>query len=353
MAKETKQGKTKLAVIVLAIIVLILAAGLGFYVHGISATEPGNTDEVVITVEPGTATMQVLNQLDEAGLVENLFCGKVLVKLSSPEIQANTYVFNKDMTLTAIFKAMDTGDTAYISQSRVTIIEGATIPQAAAALSEASGLSEDEILAKWADQTYLKKLIKQYWFLTDEILNADLLYPLEGYLYPETYFLPDEDVDLEAVTESMLDKMDAELTPYKEDIQKKLGMTVHEFLSFASVVERESLFEEDRPMIAGVFLNRLDKGMPLQSDITVLYALGESHVDVSVAETQVDSKYNTYKYPGLPVGPVCAVPARTMDDCINYKESDYLFFFATEDGEVLYTKTYEEHLKVVEENKWY
>lgn len=256
------------------------------------------------------------------------------------------------MTLTAIFRAMQDGDPSHISQTKLTIIEGATIPQAAESLASVSGISKDEIIKTWSNKLYLKELIKEYWFLTDELLNNDLLYPLEGYLYPETYFLPEGDVDLKALTETMLDKTNQELTPYKDDI-KKMGMSVHEFLSFASVVEKESLFEKDRPMIAGVFMNRLNKDMPLQSDITVLYALGKSHVNVSITETKIDSKYNTYKYTGLPVGPVCAVPARTMEDCINYEKSDYLFFFATENGEVLYTKTYEEHLKVVEENKWY
>ena len=130
-------------------------------------------------------------------------------------------------------------------------------------------------------------------------------------------------------------------------------MSVHEFLAFASVVERESLFDEDRAKIAGVFKNRLDKDMALQSDITVLYALNRTGVNVSVAETQVDSPYNTYKNKGLPIGPICAVPATTMESCINYEPSDYLFFFATEEGKVLYSKTYEEHQKIVEENKWY
>ena len=343
-------------VIILAIVVVLFGGGLGFYLFGISAADPGNTEEVVITVESGSGALMVLEELDDAGLVKNKLCGKILVKVSGfNDIQANTYVFTKDMPLTKIFVAMEEGDPAYLSNSKVTIIEGATIPQAAAEVAETTGASTDEILAVWADQTYLKELIGKYWFLTDEILNADILYPLEGYLYPETYFVGEGATteNIKDLTERMLDKMDQELTPYKDDIENKMDMTVHEFLSFASVVERESLFEEDRPMIAGVFLNRLAEGMPLQSDITVLYALGESHVDVSIAETQVDSKYNTYKYPGLPVGPVCAVPARTMEDCINYEKSDYYFFFATEDGDVIYTKTYAEHQKVVEENKWY
>lgn len=354
MKKETKKDRSKGLVIILAILVLLLAAGLGFYVYGTSATEPGNTEEVVIEIESGSGALAILNQLDEAGLVKNVFCGKVLVKLTDTnDIHAGTYAFSKDMTLTEIFKALNEHDMSYLVQSRFTIIEGATIPQAAAALSEASGISEEDIIAAWADKDFLNDLIDEYWFITDEILQDGILYPLEGYLYPETYFIPENDVDVQAVARDILSKTDTELSPYKEDIESKLGFTVHQFLTFASVVERESLFEDDRPMIAGVFLNRLYEGMPLQSDITVLYALGESHVDVSIAETQVDSPYNTYKNPGLPIGPVCAVPAATMEDCINYEKSDYFFFFATEDGDVIYTETYDEHQKVVEENKWY
>lgn len=353
MSNTKKKDKLKTVVIILAIIVVLLAGGLGFYVFGTSATEPGNTDDIVIEIESGSGALVVLNQLDEAGLVKNSLCGKLLVKLSSPDVQAGTYCFSKNMSLNEIFRALDNYDMKYLVQSKVTIVEGATIPQAAAAFSDASGIPQEEIIAAWADKAFLNELINEYWFITDEILADGILYPLEGYLYPETYFIPENNVDIQAVTKDMLDKMDAELTPYKEDITTKLGFTVHQFLTFASVVEKESLFDDDRPMIAGVFLNRLYEGMGLQSDITVLYALGESHVDVSIAETQVDSPYNTYKNAGLPIGPVCAVPARTMEDCINYEPSDYFFFFATEDGDVLYTETYAEHQKVVEENKWY
>lgn len=352
--KQKKKGKMKGLVIVLALIVLVLAGGLGFYVHGISAAEPGNKENVVVTVSSGSGALQILNQLDQQGLVQNKLCGKVFIRLYAPKnIQANTYVLNKDMTLTEIFEAMETGNPKYISQAKFTIIEGTTIPQAAESISKESGISQEEILSKWSDGDYLRSLIEQYWFLTDDILNPDLKYPLEGYLYPETYFMPADNPDIEALTKTMLDKMDEALTPIKDQIQTNLNMTVHQFLSFASVVEAESLFEEDRARIAGVFKNRLDKNMPLQSDITVLYALGEKRVNVSIAETQIDSKYNTYKYTGLPVGPVCSVPAGTMEDCVNYEPSEFLFFFATEDGKVLYSKTYAEHQKIVNENKWY
>ena len=257
------------------------------------------------------------------------------------------------MTLTEIFDAMNSGDPAYISQSKFTIIEGAKIPEAAESISKQTGIAAEDILAKWKDQDYLKSLIDKYWFLTEEILDPGIKYPLEGYLYPETYFLPVDNINIETLTASILDKTASELEPIKDRISSKLDMTVHEFLTFASVVERESLFEEDRPKIAGVFKNRLDRNMALQSDITVLYALDRTGVNVSIAETKTDSPYNTYVHQGLPVGPICAVPKRTMEDCLNYEPSDYLFFFATEDGKVLYSKTYEEHQKIVNENKWY
>lgn len=353
-AKENKRSTIKAAVITLAVIAALLAGGLFFYVHGISATDPNSEEDVIITIEHGTGALQILTQLDNAGLVQNKLCGKVYVKLSSPDsIQANTYVFRKSMTLTEMFDAMNTSNPKYISQSKITIIEGSTIKQAAEAIAKATEFSAKEVLAKWADKSYLKALISKYWFLTDDILNPDLLYPLEGYLYPETYFLPTETPDLEDLTEAMLDKMDQELTPLKDDIKSSLNMDIHEFMSFASVVEAESLFEADQAKIAGVFKNRLDKNMALQSDITVLYAIDQKKVNVSIAETKTNSKYNTYKYTGPPVGPVCAVSARIMEACVHYEPSDYLFFFATQDGKVLYSKTYAEHQKIVKENKWY
>lgn len=352
--KTKKKGTIKIVVIILAVVVLLLAGGFVFYVHGISATDPKSKETITVTVGDGVGALQILNQLDEEGLVQNKLCAKIFVKLYAPgNIQANTYVLSRSMTLTEIFEAMETGNPKYISQSRFTVVEGTTIPQAAEAIASEAGISQEEILQKWSDTAYLNSLIQKYWFLTDEILNPDLKYPLEGYLYPETYFLPAENPDLEKLTESMLDKMDEALTPLKSNIQSKLGMTIHQFLSFASVVEAESLFEEDRARIAGVFKNRLDQNMPLQSDITVLYALGEKRVNISIAETQIDSKYNTYKYTGLPVGPVCAVTAGAMEDSVNYEPSDFLFFFATEDGKVLYSRTYAEHQKIVNENKWY
>ena len=334
------------------IIIIGLMISFLFYNQGISAVS-SQDEEVIVNIESGSSASQMLDILDEAGLVKNKLCGKIFLKLNHfDNLQANTYIFNKNMSLKEIFSIIENPDFEYILKFKLTVRDGNTIPQVAKDFAELLEISSDEVMKKWSDKEYLQSLIDEYWFIDESILNADIMYPLEGYLYPETYFVTEQDPTIESLTKLALDMMDKKLTPYKDDIEK-LNWTPHQFLTFVSVVERESLFDEDRPKIAGVFMNRLAADMLLQSDITVNYAWQRTGVNVSTAHLQIDSKYNTYKYVGLPIGPVSTVSAQTMDACVNYEHHDYLYFFAKEDGTVLYSQTYKEHQKTVKDNKWY
>ncbi len=347
------QSNKKIIAIVAAVVVLCIFGGVIFFNTGLGAVSKDDKADVVVTVESGSGAYDILYALDEAGLVKNSFCGKIYMKFFAPDtLQANTYVLNKTLSFKEQVGIIATGDLHYVQSSRFTIIEGATYKDAAAAISKTIGFSEDDIIEKWSDTAFLKELIDEYWFLTEEILKDGIICPLEGYLYPETYTIMDTDPTIENVTKMIMDLTGTQLEPLKEGIAS-LDMSCHEFLSFASVVENESLFEEDRAKIAGVFMNRLEDGIALQSDITVLYALGEKRVDVTYADLEVDSLYNTYKHAGLPVGPVSNPYVKTMEDCMNYEKHDYFYFFATEDGKVLYTKTLTEHEQVVEDNLWY
>lgn len=346
--------KSRLIIVIIAAAILIAAAaGFAVYSSGLDAAEPGNTDPVTVEIPSGSGASAIIDILDEQGLVKNRLAAKLCIRFGEYDsLQANNYIFNKNMTLKEILEAINTGDFNYLSKNAFTIIEGATVPQAAEAIAEKMPFTADDLRKKWSDKKYLRQLIDQYWFLTDEILQDDILFPLEGYLYPETYFVTTENPTEEEITEMLLDMTEQILSERKDKIAD-MDMTVHEFLSLASIVENESLFEKDRPVIAGVFMNRLAKDMPLQSDITVLYAMQEKKVDVTYRDLEIDSKYNTYMYAGLPVGPVCSPSAAAMDDLISYEKTDYLYFFATEDGEVIYSKTLAEHEKVVDENMWY
>ncbi|MBQ0078323.1 MAG: endolytic transglycosylase MltG [Eubacterium sp.] len=343
----------KKIIVILAVLILIVGAGGGYYISGLGPVDPDNDELVAVTIPQGSGASSIVHILDEQGLVKNLNCAKVNARIGRYNgLQANTYMFSPSMSFTEMMRAINTGDFNYVSKEKFTIIEGATVPQAAESMAKDLNLSSDEIMAKWNDRAYLNELIDKYWFLTDAILQDGIMFPLEGYLYPETYFVSGDDITIEDATASILDKTDSVLTELQPQIEAS-GMTIHQFLALASVVENESLFEKDRPTIAGVFMNRLNKGMMLQSDITVLYAHQKKTVAVSKADLEIDSKYNTYKYTGVPIGPVCNPSQGTMEDTLNYEKTDYIYFFAKEDGTVIYSKTLDEHIKAIQENKWY
>ena len=156
----------------------------------------------------------------------------------------------------------------------------------------------------------------------------------------------------------MLDQTQKHLEKYKTQILdfkvNSQPLTVHQFMILSSIVQRESpVNDEDRQLVCGVLINRLNKQMPLQCDVTVNYGNQEVKIDVKHTDLNKDTKYNTYKYNGLPVGPISSISTGIIKNVLNYKESEYYYFFATQDGKVLYAKTYQEHQVNVNSNKWY
>ncbi len=353
MAKR-RGGRIKALIIILAVLVILITGGAFAYLSGIGAVDADSSKTVTVTVPSGSGASAIIDILDENGLIKNKLFAKIHARIGGYDsLQANSYIFSKSMTLPEMMQAVNTGDFNYVSKDRVVVREGLTIPEVADALAEELPFTADEFIAKWSDKTYLQELIDKYWFLTDVILDADIMYPLEGYLYPETYFITDDNPSIESITEIMLDMTDSELSPRKSQIEES-GFNVHEVLTLASIVEREgSNVSDEMPKIAGVFINRLNQGMNLGSDVTVCYANQKTSLELTQSELNIDSKYNTRKYSGLPIGPICAVNGTAVDSVLNYEESDYLFFFATQDGTIIYSKTNEEHDKAVQENKWY
>lgn len=332
--------------------IMIIVGICLFYINGVSSVSNEDKD-VIVTIEKGQGASSILDRLDEAGLVNNKLCGKIFLKLNHfQSLQANTYIFNENMNLNDMFSIMENPKNKYILRTKITIKEGTTILDISKEIANKLDLKEEEVLNQLSNKEFLNQLIKDYWFIDSDILNSNIKYPLEGYLYPETYLFNLEEVSVENIVRQALDMMDEKITPYKESINK-MNWSIHQFLTFSSIVERESLFDKDRPIIAEVFLNRLATNMRLQSDITVNYAWQRDGVDVTYKHLQIDSPYNTYKYNGLPIGPISTVSLKTMDACIHHDNNDYFYFFAKEDGSVIYSKTLEEHNKAVKEYKWY
>ena len=340
-----------IAISLFAVAGICVLVAWGYYKKGISPVSE-ESKEIVFVVESGQTGTDVLNNLNQAGLVRNVMCGKVYMKLNKVgNFQANSYILNQNMSLAKIFSVMENPSDEYVMKFSVTILDGYSLAEISESIATALEIDKSEVMELLNDEEFLDSLIEKYWFITDEILEDGIKYPLEGYLYPETYLF-NNNVTLETVIYASLDMMDEYLTSVKDSIDA-MGFTAHEFLTFASIVERESLLDVDRPKIAGVFWNRLEKDMLLQSDITVNYAWERTGVDVTYAHLEIDSPYNTYKYAGLPIGPISTVSAVTMNSCVEYEENDYLYFFAKEDGTVIYSRTLSEHNAAAKKYNWY
>lgn len=346
--RKRKKKKKGGCLWILVLILAILVAGGGYYTMGLRPVDPNSDEQIVVDIPNGSGASTIVEILDEAGLVKNKFCAKVNSRIGHyNSLQANTYIFSPSMSFQEIMTAINTGDFDYLSKESIEVKDGARLQQVAEAVSEKLPYSADEILEKWADTDYLNELIDRYWFLTDEILNKDVMYPLEGYLYADTYIVTDN-MTLESFTEMCLDRMDEELSERRGEIETS-GFTVHQLLTLTSIVTKEAT-ADDQAGVAGVFMNRLDKDMSLGSDVTVCYIFQEDRVDLKVSQLESTSPYNTRKYAGLPPGPICQVVGSAIDATLNYEHHDYLFFIADENGVVRYSTDEAGHESNIDEH---
>lgn len=343
----------KRMLIVLAVLVVVITGSAVFYLGGIGAVNSESKKSITVNIPQGSGASAIIEILDENGLIKSKVCAKIHARIGGYDsLQANSYIFSKSMTLPEMMTAINTGDFDYVSKEKLTIREGITIPQAAEAMAAEIPFTKEEILKVWSDKAYLKELIDKYWFLSDDILSNDIKYPLEGYLYPETYFVTEEEPTVQSVTAMMLDMTAQQLEPLKSQIEKN-QYSIHQLLTLASIVEKESSNVSDAmPEVAGVFINRLNKDIALGSDVTVNYIFEKDGVELTKSQLDSDSKYNTRKFTGLPPGPICTVNTKAIDSVLNYKKTDNMFFYATPDGRIIFSKTNEEHSKAVEENPW-
>ncbi|MBR3330973.1 MAG: endolytic transglycosylase MltG [Mogibacterium sp.] len=345
--KKKNKGCGCLALLILVLAVLVGAGG--YYTLGLMPVDPGSEEKVVVEIPNGSGASAIVEILDDAGLVKNKFCAKVNGRIGGyNSLKANTYIFSPSMSFKEIMTIINEGTFEYISKESVEVKDGARLQQVAEAISEQLPYTADEILEKWSDKEYLNQLIDKYWFLTDEILDNDVMYPLEGYLYADTYFVTSDNSDIEGFTEMCLDRMDEVLTERKDAIQAS-GFSVHELLTLTSIVTKEAT-AEDQAGVAGVFMNRLDQGMSLGSDVTVCYIFQEDRVDLKVSQLESTNPYNTRKFAGLPPGPICQVVSDAIDATLNYEKHDYLFFIADEEGIVRYSTDQAGHESNIDEH---
>jgi len=345
-----------------SIIGLIFAVFIGLVIfYNVSLSAVGDAKEKVnVVIENGTSSRGVIDKLYEARLIRNKVCGYVYVKINDDlMLQAGTYEFNRGMDLEDILEKINKGEVLE-DVIDVTFIEGKRLVNYVKVISENFPYTEDEILAKLSDKTYLQELIDKYWFLTDEILNDNLYYALEGYLYPNTYRF-NKDATIEDIVSKMLSETDKVLSENKK-VLKYSKYSVHEILTMASIVELEGSTGDDRAGVAGVFFNRLNGGWSLGSDVTTYYAVRVemSERDLWQYEIEDVNYYNTRAAAmagKLPIGPICSPSKVSIDATIKPKKHGYFFFVADKTGKTHFTKTNAEHEQKIAQLKreglWY
>lgn len=334
----------------LIVIFAIIAVTLSFLLSA-----PSSRSEVIeFTIEKGSSVYQVGKKLEKEGIIRSYFAYKTYVKLKNINAyKAGVYKLDKSFPVKDIVSVL-TGDYYKENGVSITFKEGKTIRLVAKEISKNTNITESEFYAKLEDEAYINSLIKKYWFLTDDIKNDNIYYPLEGYLFPDTYNFS-EDVTVEKIIEVMLDQTDKIFSDYKSLIDSN-SHSIHELVTLASIVESEGIYENDRKMIAGVFYNRLNAGMSLGSDVTTYYAFKVDLGQRDLTKSEINT-YNPYNTRGpemagkLPVGPVSNFGKSSFASVLQPTDNNYYYFVADKSGKTHFTKTYEEHQKIINELK--
>lgn len=366
-----KKKKSRLKGFFVTVFVLLILLGVGGffgYRYVESALQPVDANSkqyVTVQIPEGANLQQIGDTLEKSELVKHGFIFSLYAKYKDySDLKSGYYNLQKSMSTDDIIKELQKGGTPQpqeVALANLTIPEGYTLDQIAQTVGQLQGdfkepLTADAFLAKVQDETFISQLVAKYPTLLESLPTKEsgVRYRLEGYLFPATYAIK-ESTTIESLIDEMVAAMDKNLSAHYTAIKEK-NLTVNELLTIASLVEKEGLKTDDRKLIAGVFYNRLNLGMPLQSNIAILYAEGKLGQNISLADdaaidTTINSPYNDYTNLGLMPGPVDSPSLDAIEASINQTKSDYLYFVANvQDGKVYFATTREEHDRNVAEH---
>lgn len=352
---ERKKNKTvrKVLLIVLSVFVLAVVvlgiAGYRFVTNSLEPMDEASEEVVEVEIPRGSNRRNIANILEENDLINHSLIFDYYVRLQGDNnFQAGTYLMSPSMSVEEMVEYLNAGGTPISEQALayITVPEGIHLEQIADQVEASSDFSAQDFMKRVQDEAFIEELATQYPDLLTDSLEAaeETRYILEGYLYPATYEVFEEN-SLDDVIIKMVGRMNQAMQPYYEDIQAS-DLTVHEILTLSSYIEREGTTDEDRQLISGVFYNRIDVGMPLQTDPSVSYALGEHRERTTYADLEVDSPYNTYMYNGIGAGPIASPSESAIHASVNPTETDYYYFLADlTTGDIYFAEDYEQHLE--------
>lgn len=331
-SKRTASGMVRFLFLLLLLGCMSLA--VFFALGNRPLSSPEEAISKVVRIEPGMGTRQIARLLEREEIVASAVLFEALVKVEGAEhqLQAGSYLLSPAMRPLEIIDQIRSGR---VQTTRVVIPEGFEVKQIAAVLAE-NGLVNRERFLELAFNVQL---------VYGDNPPFDLpIASLEGYLFPDTYYFVEGQSE-EEIIKQMVDRFirvtEEKVVPLLAESQ----LTLHEVVTLASIVEREVMVDEERPLVASVYLNRLAADMPLQADPTVRYVTEEERAVVLYRDLEIDSPYNTYRHRGLPPGPIASPGLASMLAVVQPAETNYFFFVSRRDGTHEFTETYNEHLR--------
>jgi len=320
----------------------VLAAGIFFRVDyqlrpGPALVETEEEFSQPVRVSRGSSLRQIAAQLEERGIINSrlLFEIYILINDYQGNLQAGTYIFSENDDMIQVVDKIRRGDAATF---RITIPEGFTLTQITERLANQTDYEIEEIRDSLEDE------LLDRGYLPDESLVE---WRLEGFLFPDTYIIP-YDFSPEEILAVMLDRFEREwLAKIEEKIEQQIpanNFEIADYVTIASLIEKEADLAAEKPRIAGVIYNRINQNMRLQLDATVQYVLPERVNRVLYRHLEIDSSYNTYLVEGLPPGPIASPGGESLAAALEPEENDYLYYFALPDGSHVFTRSYQEHL---------
>ena len=318
----------------IAFVVLVTQVSRYFWQN---PSQDASAQELII--DQGQSFVSVADEMAEQDLIASATWFRIMAEIAglTNDVQVGSYQLFPGEDYKTMLATITAGTTEGVDV-RVTIPEGLTLKQMGESLAAKSLVAEEA----WALATGLDSPLESHEFVVAAQKPDDV--DLEGYLFPDTYRFS-ADMGAEGIAKIMLDTMAERVNDLGRSKGDAADMTLHEVLTLASIVEREVRQPSTMKNVADIFLKRLEIGMALQADSTVNYITGGDDPSISLDDRDnTDSPYNTYKYPGLPPGPISAPGANAIDSVLNPVSNNYLYFLTTDSGEIYYAVTHDEHV---------
>jgi UPF0755 protein len=333
--------------IIVVLLLIVGFMGVRYVKSSFGAVDPKSTKTINVKIPIGSTNKDIASLLASKKVIKSAMVFDYYVKSKNyTDFQAGVYQLKPSMDLNEVISTLRTDDGAVAKPvAHVLVREGVTVETIASSMHKYTkkdkNLTKKSFMAVMKDKTFFKQMAAKYPQLLGSASKAKhVRYRLEGYLFPATYDVS-KNMSAESLVESMLAKTDESLSPLYKSIKAK-GYTVQEVMTLASLVEREGVTNSSRKKIAGVFLNRIDVKMPLQSDLTVMYALNTHKKNLTNKDTAVDSPYNLYVHTGYGPGPYNQPSLESIQAVLNPSErsAGYLYFVANmKTGKILFGRT--------------